>query len=247
MAEGMPLSEALKGSLYGEGYAYQFAARFSSPAFLLGAAWLGPTVSYGNRVMFTEVITRAMEARHRMMGAGPSEKWGAETRGGGDMPWAFNAVLGNVAGAILFRIVANESRDDAGMLRVRLAGVAPDMGGYHSAFPSDCLPWSTSQGNFVINAEVSYEDRAATCERLVTEWKCLGQEAARGDRSGRARWVPGCPVRVARGGVGGNRLLLLTPGPVTWELRPAATANLRNVNLASLAEVDKLNNPFESW
>ena len=34
MAEGMPLSDAHRGSLGAEGYVYQYAARFSSLAFL---------------------------------------------------------------------------------------------------------------------------------------------------------------------------------------------------------------------
>ena len=74
MAEVMLLSDALRGSLYGEGFAYQHAARFSSLVFLLVAVWLAPTASYGNRVMITGVIARGAEACRRMIGAGPSEK-----------------------------------------------------------------------------------------------------------------------------------------------------------------------------
>ena len=39
---------------------------------------------------------------------------------------------------------------------------------------------------------------------------------------------------------------MLTPEPVSWKMWLAATANRRNVSLASLAEVDKLSNPLES-
>ena len=45
MAEGMPPSDALWGRLGGEGYVYQYAARFSSLAFLFVAVWLTPTGS----------------------------------------------------------------------------------------------------------------------------------------------------------------------------------------------------------
>ena len=55
---------------------------------------------------------------------------------------------------------------------------------------------------------------------------------------------PGCPARVACGGVGGNRVLLLTPEPVSRDIWMAV--NLRNVNFASMAEVDKLGDPLES-
>ena len=57
---------------------------------------------------------------------------------------------------------------------------------------------------------------------------------------------PGCPVRVGCGGVGGNRLLLMTPEPVSRDMWLAAPSNLRNVNFASLAEVGKLGMPLES-
>ena len=127
MAEGTPSSEGLRGSSYGEGYAYQFAARFSSLAFLLVSAWLAPAVSYGNRVMTTEVIARAMEACRRMMGTGPNEKWEVEKYEIDGEPRSFDAVLDSVVGAIVFGIAVNQTRDDAGssgrrMLQVAWAG-----------------------------------------------------------------------------------------------------------------------------
>ena len=48
------------------------------------------------------------------------------------------------------------------------------------------------------------------------------------------------------GGVGGNRLLLMAPEPVSWATWLTASSDLRNVNRASLAEVDKLEDPSES-
>ena len=246
MAEGMPSSEALRGSLYGEGYVYQYAARFSSLAFLLVPAWLAPAVSYGNRVMTTEVVARAMEACRRMMGTGPNEKWEVEKYEIDGEPRSFDAVLDSVVGAIVFGIAANQTSDDAGMLQVRLGGAAPNVGGRHIAFPSDCLPRPTRQGFLVIDKEAPPESRVATCEKLASEWKSLDQAFVRGVRTGHPRWVPGCPVRLSCGGVGGNRMLMLTPEPVSREPWLAVTVRHRNVNLASLAEVDKLNDPSES-
>ena len=98
----------------------------------------------------------------------------------------------------------------------------------------------------MIDDKVPPESRGATGEKLVSKWKVLDQAYARGDRTGHARWVPGCPVRLSCRGVGGNRMLLLTPEPVSWELWLAVTANQRNVNLASLEEADKFNDPLES-
>ena len=246
MAEGMPRPDALRGSLCGEGYVYQFAARFSSLVFLPVAVWLTPAVSYDNRVMATEVIARGTVARRRMMGAGSSAKLEVEKYEGGGAPWTFNSALDSVAGATLFGIAVNQTRDNAGMPQVRFAGAAPNAGESHYAFPSDCLPWPTRNGNFVIDAEVSPEDRDETRGKLAADWKGLDSAYASGDRVGHAGWVPGCPVRAACGGVGGNRLLLLTPEPVAWEFWSAVTANLRNVNLASFERVDGLGDPLES-
>ena len=98
----------------------------------------------------------------------------------------------------------------------------------------------------MIDNEVPPEGREATSANLLSEWKVLDQAYGRGDRTGCARRVPGCPVRSSCGGVGGNRLLLLTPEPVPWDLWLAVTANQRDVNLACLVEVDKFNDPLES-
>ena len=93
---------------------------------------------------------------------------------------------------------------------------------------------------------VSSDNLVETCETLVNECKSLGRANARGVRGGHARWVSGFPVRAPCGGVGGNRLLLLTLEPVSWGLWLEVSSNLRNVNFASLAEVDRLNDPPES-
>ena len=51
---------------------------------------------------------------------------------------------------------------------------------------------------------------------------------------------------MACGGVDGNRLLLMAPEPVSWDLWLAVSSNLRDVNCASLSEVGKLGMPLES-
>ena len=208
MAERVPASDALRGSLYGEGYVCQYTARFSSSVFLPVSAWLAPTASYGNRVVITEVIARAAEARRRMMGAGPNEKWEVEKYDSNGNPLSFNTAPDSALGAIVFGIAANRTRDDAGMLQVRLGGAAAGVGEHHSAFPPDCPPRSTRQGHFVIDKEVRPEDRATTRDGLVNEWKSLDVDYARGVRTGHAHRVPGCPARMSCGGVGGNRMLM---------------------------------------
>ena len=196
--------------------------------------------------MLTEVVTRATEARHRRMCAGPHETYEAERYDDSSAPRAYNWVLGSFAGTAFFGIVVNDVRKDAGVLQIHFAGTAPNVGEYHSAFPSDCLPWSTHNGSFEIGARAPRDEIAEACAALVGEWKALGRAYARSDRMGQARWLPGCPVRVSCGGVGGNRMLLFTPEPASWVLWLEVSSNLRYVNLASLAEVDWLDDPAES-
>ena len=90
VAEGMPRSDALCGSLSGQGYLYQYAFRFAALAQLLVSAWLTPTVSYGNHVISTEVVTRAMEACHRLMCTGSHETQEVEKYDNGSSPRAYN-------------------------------------------------------------------------------------------------------------------------------------------------------------
>ena len=132
------------------------------------------------------------------------------------------------------------------MLQIRFAGSAPDVGEYHYAFPSDCLPWSTRAGSFVVEAPPPQEDAPTACAALAEERSRLGRSFATGDRSGHARWFTGRPARVMAGGVGGNRVPLIVPEPAALATWLSVASNLRNVNLASLDEVDKLGDPSES-
>ena len=225
---------------------YQCAFRFSAPVLLLVSLWLTPTASYRNRVMFTDVVTRAMEARHRQMCTGSHGSGEVEEYDNSGAPWAYSSALDNFAGPVLFGVVANDARDDAGTLQVRFAGAAPNVGEDHFAFPPDCLPRSTRSGFFVIGASVSPNSIVESCETLVTDSKRLGRAYAPSVRGGHARMFPGCPVRVSCSGVGGNRLLLLAPEPVSRDLWFEVSPSLRNVNFASLAKVDRLDDPSES-
>ena len=78
LMEGMPLPDALRGPLEGQGYVYQYAFRFAALVSLLASVWLTLAVSFRNQVMITEAFARAMEARHRQMRVGPASTWGGE-------------------------------------------------------------------------------------------------------------------------------------------------------------------------
>ena len=61
--------------------------------------------------------------------------------------------------------------------------------------------------------EVNANGRERVCAEPVSEWKCLEVGWDAGDASSVARRVPGCPVRMSFGGVGGGRILGMTPEP----------------------------------
>ena len=237
-AESMPRSESLRGTLFNEGFGYQYAARAAALVFLSASVWLAPTACYSNRVMMTEVLTRAIEARDHMLATGPANKmaeWEVRKR----QPAAG-------LGAFLFGFSRKRPRPREMMLQVRLGGTAPGVGGSHFAFPSDCFPRATSDRTFVTDDEVSEPDREALCSTLVRERKNFEGAVMRGGTSGYALWAPGCPVRVSLDGVGGNRLSLLPPEPASWELRSEVTSNHRNVQLAWMAAADELKSATES-
>ena len=75
MADCMPRPETLRGSLRNQGFAYEYAARPQTLAFLLTEAWLAPAASFRNRVTFTEVATRAMETCRKMISTGSADSW----------------------------------------------------------------------------------------------------------------------------------------------------------------------------
>ena len=94
--ESMPTSPPLKGPLRGSGLLHQYVARIQSLAQLLVEVWLTPTARYSNRVAITEVLTRAIEARYKMIRTGSIEKRESESCSSPGPTWPFNSVLDNV-------------------------------------------------------------------------------------------------------------------------------------------------------
>ena len=94
---------------------------------------------------------------------------------------------------------------------------------------SDRLEWSRRGNAFDVRYGVSDGEREGICDQLVAEWRRLEAEWVAGDMSGSARWVPGCPVRLSIGGVGGGSMLCLTPEPVLWPPWLGVVDSRRNV------------------
>ena len=65
-----PSSQSLRCSSGDGGFAYQFVSQASALVMLLTSGLVTPTVSYRNRVMATEVITRAHEVCEQKMVGG---------------------------------------------------------------------------------------------------------------------------------------------------------------------------------
>ena len=60
-----PDKPALRGSLYGSGFAFLFAARAQDLLQMLVSTWLLPTVSLANKVVMTEVPPSALSLRQK--------------------------------------------------------------------------------------------------------------------------------------------------------------------------------------
>ena len=118
-----------------------------------------------------------------MANTGLTESWETERSEHSGSPWPLNTVLDNVVFTIVFGVVVNEPSGDAGMLRTRLAGTAPGVGGYHYAFPSDCFPRYAGDRSFAITPEGRPQEWATKCNALVEEWKVLARAYESGDRT----------------------------------------------------------------
>ena len=57
-----------------------------------------------------------MEARRRQMRVGRHEYHEVEKDGNVGTPWAYNSALDSFVGAVLFGLVVNETRENAGIL-----------------------------------------------------------------------------------------------------------------------------------
>ena len=228
------------GSLKGAGYLYQFVARIQALVQLLVEIWLTPTVRYENRVAITEVLTRAIEACHQMIGTGLLPKHESPSYGPAESSWPYNSVLDNAVFMVVFGIVVNEASTGAGMLQVQIAGTAPGVGEYHYAFASDCFGWSTQDRSFLIVPAVGESEWDRACSKLVEEWSEQERAYMQDDHSVQTKWMSGGPVRATIGGIGGNRWLLMVPEPVTAEVWRAVSGNLRNAKMTRLEDVDRL-------
>ena len=157
------MSEFLRGALFNQGFVYQCAARASALVSRLASVLLTAAASYSNRMMRTEVIARAIEACEYMLATGFAEKRSSEQTENVGRLSSFNSALDSVVGMFLFGIAPKKPGPREMMLRRRMAGAAPDVGECHSAFPSDCFPWSSTDGMFVMDDEVSDAGREAVC------------------------------------------------------------------------------------
>ena len=240
ITECTPTSPSLSGSLKGAGYLYQFVARIQALVQLLVEIWLTPTVRYENRVAITEVLTRAIEACHQMIGTGLLPKHESPSYGPAESSWPYNSVLDNAVFMVVFGIVVNEASTGAGMLQVQIAGTAPGVGEYHYAFASDCFGWSTQDRSFLIVPAVGESEWDRACSKLVEEWSEQERAYMQDDHSVQTKWMSGGPVRATIGGIGGNRWLLMVPEPVTAEVWRAVSGNLRNAKMTRLEDVDRL-------
>ena len=126
--------------------------------------------------------------------------------------------MDDVVGTLVFVVIVNVKDGRASKLRLRIRGAAPGAGESRFAFPSDCFAWSCRDNAFDVRGGVSDDERDEVCPQLVAARRRLEPEWAAGNKSGVARWVPGRTARLSIGGVGGGRMLALTPEPV---LRPS--------------------------
>ena len=129
----------------------------------------------------------------------------------------------------MFKEIVNVKDGRASNLCLRTGGAAPRANESHFAFPSDCFDGSGRDAAFGVRDRVGGDDREAVCVQSVAEWRRLEAERAAGDNFGVARRVRGCPGRMSFRGVGGGRMLGVTPGPVLWPPWLAVVYNRRNV------------------
>ena len=223
-----PDAPALRGSLYGSGFARQFAARAQALSPMLFFARLLPTVSLDNRVAGTEVLPSPRAGRQERMIRGSAAHPSYEVSES-FAPWEHNAVIDDVAGTLALTVIANVKRGKALELRLRIVCTAPGVGESHFASPSDCFEWSCRDDAFGVRDKVDIGERERGCAELAAEWKRSDVEWGASDKSKVVRWAPGRPVRTSVGGLGGSCLLGMAPEPVLWPSWEGMVANRRNV------------------
>ena len=149
-------------------------------------------------------------------------------------PSQYNSVMDNVVGSLALAEIAKIKGGNASKLRLCIAGA----GESHFASPSDCF-WRSRRGSaFHVRDKVSDAERQGVCAQLVVWWKRLGVEWTAGDKSNVACWDPGCPVRMSPGGVGGGRILGITPEAAPWSTWEVLVDRRRNVRGLLFENVD---------
>ena len=160
--------------------------------------------------------------------------------------WEFITALDSVACLLAIGLAAKKFGVEDAMLLLYVGGTAPGIGAKHYAFASDCFPQASLDGILVVQGPVSDEAREETRHSLGDGMAQLEESCSRGAMSGPALCLVGCPVRFPIGGARGNRWLVRTPEPASWQARRSVTGNYRSVNFGSLAAVDKRQSPLDS-
>ena len=158
--------------------------------------WLLPTLSRRNRCVLTESAASASSVCNKMYEQ-PSEE-----------PWRYKTVPDNVAGNVMFGLVAKFASGPAPHLRVCLAGRASGFGQPHSLSPSEARPWCRPDSKFVVRQREPIEDLSGLRHVLSVNRKA-------GNEAFTSEFVSGSPVRFVCRGVGGPRILGMPPYPVS--------------------------------
>ena len=125
-----------------------------------------------------------------------------------DEPWRYKTVPDNVAGNVMFGLVAKFASGPAPHLRVCLAGRASGFGQPHSLSPSEARPWCRPDSKFVVRQREPIEDLSGLRHVLSVNRKA-------GNEAFTSEFVSGSPVRFVCRGVGGPRILGMPPYPVS--------------------------------
>ena len=182
--------------------------------------------------MATDVLTSSWAACQRQMiqGEVSSGSYGTSQSFG---PRGHTSALANVVGTLAIAQIVNVKEGRASKLCLRMASTPPDGGESHFAFPSDCPAWSCRDGTFDVRDKVCDAEREEACAQLFAGWGRLEARWVAGDKSHVARWVPGCPIRMFLGGVGGGRRLGVSPEAVlrpTWRVVASNRRNVRGLS-----------------
>ena len=158
-------SQSLRGLLGDECYLHQFAPRAPALVMLLTSVLLTPTVSYCNRAITSEVMTRALEVCDQKIACGFVDKPCAEPTNA-PRSRGFNTALDTAVGMIALGLVDKKPGASDSLLQLYVGGATTVLGERHYAFASDCFPLQPADGLFFVNEKVA-EDRRADPRRSM--------------------------------------------------------------------------------